>query len=85
MTPLASLTSLTIDGVEYLLLQDVLEFLEMREEELFSSLISAVDDSFVDLEVEDQPPAINEVGCYDGTSLFTLDAIVLYCTGCTRV
>ena len=30
VTPLASLTPLTIDGVEYLLLQDVLEVFEMR-------------------------------------------------------
>lgn len=75
VTPLASLTPLAIDGVEYLLLQDVLEVLEMREEELFSNLTSCVDDSFVDFEVEDQPPAIDEVGRYDGTSLSTLGAI----------
>ena len=77
MTPLASLTPLTIDGVEYLLLQDVLEVWEMREEEIFSNLISDVDNSFVDLEVEDQPPVIDEVGRYDGTSLSTLDAIIV--------
>ena len=76
VAPLASLTPLIIDGVEYLFLQDVLEVLDMREEELYSNLISDVDDSFLDLDVQEQPPAINEVGRYDGTSVSTLDAIV---------
>ena len=76
VTPLASLTPLTIDGVEYLLLQDVLEVLEMREEELYSNLISDIDESFINLDVQEQPPAINKVARYDDTSVSTLDAIV---------
>ena len=50
--------------------------LEMREEEVYSSLITDVDESFVDLAVEEQPLAINEVGRYDGTCILTLNAIV---------
>ena len=75
-TPLASLASLIIDGVEYLFLQDILEVLDMREEELYSNLISDVDDSFINCDVQEQPPAANKVGHYDGTSVSTLDAIV---------
>ena len=74
-TPLASLTPLAIDGIEYLFMQDVLELQAMREEQVFSNLI-LVDDSSIDFEVEDQSPIIDEVGCHDGTSLSTLDAIV---------
>ena len=48
----------------------------MREEEVYSSLISDADESFVDLTVEEQPHAISEVGRYDGTCILTLDAIV---------
>ena len=76
-TPLASLTPLAIDGVQYLLLQDVLEVLEMREEKVFSNLISIVDDSLADFKVEDQPFAIDEGGRYDGSSRYTLDAIAI--------
>ena len=49
----------------------------MREEEVYSSLITDVDESFVDLAVEEQPPAINEVGYYNGTCVSALDAIVV--------
>ena len=76
VTPLASLTPLIIDGVEYLFLQDVLEVLEMREEELYSNLISDADDSFINLDVQEQPPANNEMGRYDGTSVLTFEAII---------
>ena len=48
----------------------------MREEEVYSSLISDVDESFIDLVVEEQPPTISEVGRYDGTCVSTLDATV---------
>ena len=53
VTPLASLTPLTIDGVEYLLLQDVLEVLEMRKEKVFSNLILDAEDFFINLNVEE--------------------------------
>ena len=54
-TPLASLTLLAIAGIQYLLLQDVLEGLEMRKEEVFSNLISFVEESFVSFDVDEQP------------------------------
>ena len=53
-----------------------LEVLEMREEEVFSKFILDIDESFVDLDIEDQPPGIDKVGCYNGTCLSTFDTIV---------
>lgn len=47
VTPLASLTPLIIEGVEYLLLQDVLEVLELLAKELYCQLITDANDDFI--------------------------------------
>ena len=75
VTPLASLTPLVIEAIEYLFLQDVLEVLELSAEELYCQLIRDADDDFIDFDCEDQPPHINEVGRYDGSNVDTLTAI----------
>lgn len=76
VTPVAALTPLIIEGVEYLLLQDVLEVLDLSAEELYCQLVRDAGDDFIDFEVEDQPPHINEVGRYDGSCVDTLTAVV---------
>ena len=54
ITPLALLTPLVIDGVEYLFLQDVLKVLDMREEDFFSNLISNdANESFFNLDIKE--------------------------------
>ena len=53
ITPLALLVPLVINGVKYLFLQDVLEVLDMREEEVFLNPISHVDESFIDLDIQE--------------------------------
>ena len=75
VTPLASLTPLIIEGIEYLFLQDVLEVLELSAEELYCQLMRDANDDFIDFSCEDQPPHINEVGRYDGSCVDTLTAI----------
>ena len=52
VTPLEVLTPLVINGVEFLFLQDFLEVLDMREEEVFSNLISDADPSFIDFDIQ---------------------------------
>ena len=48
----------------------------MREEEVYSSLISNGNESFIDITLQEKLAAVSEVGRYDGTCVPTLDSIV---------